>query len=225
MMSNKKKYKLIKVLEHKECDEIIEKIQDTKLWLDGKLSAGKGIKHKKNNSEIDPKSEIYSDILNKLNLAFLKNKIIDQEFLRKRIITIIINRYKNNEAYNWHFDNEYMPCAFSNEPIRTDYSFTLFLNNNYEGGYLKIEDVTVKPKKGYACFYLSNKYHSVTTVKNGYRYGIVGWIESLVKDDEIRECIVNLSKIITDTFKSNTLNENDIKKLQEIKHTIFHKYL
>ena len=220
-------YRLIKIFTEKQCDEIIEKLQDENLWVDGKLTAGAAIKHKKSNKEILTGCEIYNQILHQLNIAFADNQEVNSQLLRKRVISGIINRFKHNDKYDGHFDSEFMPSAYNSEPVRTDYSFTVFLNNNFDGGCLRIEDTKIKPKKGYGCFYTSDRWHSVTTVKNGTRYAIVGWIESLIQDHEIRRCCVSLSNILNHTWldKNKPMRKEDLQELEKIKQILFHRYL
>lgn len=190
-----KNYQLIKIFTTEECDELVSKLQTTSNWDDGKKTAGIFIKNRKINYELNDNPQLIAEFIDKINLAFSTNRAVQDKFIFKQILNIIINQYKVGGKYDGHFDNEFMPSVFSNEPLRTDYSFTIFLNDNFEGGKLKIEDLIVKPKKGYGVFYRSNLYHSVTEVLSNERYAIVGWVQSMIRDNEAREALVNLTKV------------------------------
>ena len=76
------------------------------------------------------------------------------------------------------------------ELARTDYSFTIFLNDDYEGGELQIENEFVKGKAGEIYIYNSNLRHCVHPVTKGTRYACFGWIESVIQDKEVRQQLI-----------------------------------
>ena len=218
-----KNYKLIKIFTTEECDELVSKLQTASNWNDGKETAGKFIKFKKTNFELGYNEELNKEINDKLNFGITNNNDIQDNFLFKTIINYIVNNYKIGGKYDGHFDNEFMPSIFNGEPLRTDYSFTLFLNDNFEGGKLKIENQIVKPKKGYGVFYKSNLYHSVTEVLSNERFAIVGWIQSLIKDNEARDALVHLryvhKKILED------FDEKIYKEFSAASQILWRKFL
>jgi hypothetical protein len=57
-------------------------------------------------------------------------------------------------------------------------SSVIYLNEDYEGGYIKFQDVelTYKPKKYSAIFFPSSYVHSVTRLKSGIRMTLPNWV-------------------------------------------------
>jgi hypothetical protein len=57
-------------------------------------------------------------------------------------------------------------------------SSVIYLNEDYEGGYIKFKDVdvTYKPKKYSAIFFPSSYQHAVTRVKSGIRMTLPNWV-------------------------------------------------
>ena len=70
---------------------------------------------------------------------------------------------------------------------RMDYSYTIFFNDDYEGGELQIEDQSVKGKQGQIVIYDNKLRHRVTKITKGTRYACIGWMKSLVQDVEVRK--------------------------------------
>jgi len=65
-------------------------------------------------------------------------------------------------------------------------SSVIYLNEDYEGGYIKFKDVdvTYKPKKYSAIFFPSSYQHAVTRVKSGMRMTLPNWV-SIGQDRDI----------------------------------------
>lgn len=193
-----------------KCKEFISRLQTNDQWIDGKLTAGTLIRTVKNNSELygnETADEIYGYCMDKL----LDNRDLSQSILLKRIVSVMINKYEVKEGYGWHFDTPLMPAG-SGELIRTDYSFTIFLNDDYEGGELQIEDKFVKGKTGEIYIYDSNLRHCVHPVTKGTRYACFGWLESAIADKQVREQIIaNIKALDSEKAKApDDLSETHI---------------
>ena len=91
--------------------------------------------------------------------------------------------YQKDDYYDWHIDNHSKP--YNNGMIRK-LSFTLCLNDEYEGGDFSIcethpisEKTNVKSfalKKGEMIVFPSHTWHKVEKVTKGIRKALVGWI-------------------------------------------------
>jgi len=88
--------------------------------------------------------------------------------------------YKVGQKYDWHVDQL---MGELEETIRK-ISFTVLLNDEFEGGELQIEagspanaerHHTIDMKKGDICFFPSHLWHRVTPVTKGVRHSLVGW--------------------------------------------------
>ena len=67
-----------------------------------------------------------------------------------------------------------------------DFSTTIFLNDDYEGGELCLwnndEEIKIKPKMGKSVTYKTGTPHRVNTVTEGHRDAVVFWTFSLITD-------------------------------------------
>ena len=91
--------------------------------------------------------------------------------------------YNKGDHYNWHTDNHVKP--YKNNTIRK-LSFTLCLNDGYEGGDFQICDPHPEPdlsktttfelKKGSIIVFPSQIWHKVKPVTKGIRKSLVGWV-------------------------------------------------
>lgn len=92
-------------------------------------------------------------------------------------------RYGVGEKYDWHVDQH--PHPHKLEGLVRKVSFTLFLNDGYEGGELDLEVgsprlenryATFKNRKpGTMVFFLGDTWHRVRPVTRGIRESLVGW--------------------------------------------------
>jgi predicted 2-oxoglutarate/Fe(II)-dependent dioxygenase YbiX len=116
--------------------------------------------------------------------------------------------YKEGDYYDWHRDN--YPIG----GVNADYSMTLFLNDDYEGGELliKVGDVVTehKPKAGTVILYDTGLWHCVKPVTKGSRKVIVGWHESIIQNSFIRREMVTMGR----ELERDTPDWNVIKQVQ-----------
>jgi PKHD-type hydroxylase len=87
-------------------------------------------------------------------------------------------KYDVNQKYDWHIDTIF------NQDNTRKISFTLLLNDDFEGGDFQFEIgspdqdhriTTVKLGKGDILFFPSDLWHRVMPVTKGTRYSLVGW--------------------------------------------------
>ena len=93
------------------------------------------------------------------------------------------SRYEKGDHYDWHIDTHSKP--YHNGMIRK-LSFTLCLNDEFEGGDFKIcqphpitdktIEKTFKLKKGEMIVFPSNTWHKVDKITKGIRKSLVGWV-------------------------------------------------
>jgi PKHD-type hydroxylase len=90
--------------------------------------------------------------------------------------------YEKNDKYDWHTD---YVLQEENSADNRKLSFTLLLNDDFEGGEFELEagapsieerHVTVEMKKGDILFFPSYTWHRVKPVTKGTRKSLVGWI-------------------------------------------------
>lgn len=179
--------------------ELVEanRLLDSAHLVDGKLSAGPVAAQVKNNQEIagnDP-------VLNALNQIVMgnlvRNKVYQRAALPRSIASPFYAVYEAGMQYGEHIDD---PIMGQEHRYRSDLAMTIFLNNpeEYEGGELLIqwygEEKRIKYAAGDAVLYPATTRHCVAEVSSGKRKVAVTWIHSLVKDNEQRHLLYELSK-------------------------------
>jgi PKHD-type hydroxylase len=154
------------------CDDIIkqgEKIRlETARIQDGNNNnRNSKVSFLKNNSILD---NVFINILEQ------HNKQAKWNFALHDLEPLQYTVYDINDHYDWHIDSHTKP--YNNGLIRK-ISFTLCLNEDYEGGELKLrlyKEYTPKMKKGSVIAFPSIIEHKVTPVTRGIRYTSTMWI-------------------------------------------------
>ena len=118
------------------------------------------------------------------NLVIIANKESGWNYSLKEFEPLQYTIYKKDDFYDWHIDSHNNP--YDNGMVRK-LSFTLCLNEDYEGGSFsfcsphpiskktKIETLD-KPKKGTMIVFPSYTWHKVDKVTSGVRKTLVGWV-------------------------------------------------
>lgn len=88
--------------------------------------------------------------------------------------------YEEGGFYDWHIDeSQWTPFKRDESRIRK-ISFTLLLNEDFDGGEFKIltdREMLIPMRKGDIIFFHSDMPHKVTKVRSGNRKSLVGWIQ------------------------------------------------
>lgn len=114
---------------------------------------------------------------------------------------MLFSRYRAGHHYGRHYDNWDKPAS-DGARMRSDLSFTLFLGepSEYEGGELALErpegPVTIKLPAGAAFIYSTGVIHQVLPVRSGERLVCVGWIQSMIRNDERRALLYDLDRVL-----------------------------
>lgn len=166
-------------------------------FVDGKLSAGMEAKQVKNNEELSLQSPLHQRLNQIVMGALIQNEIYQKAALPLKLATAFYARYMPGMTYGYHVDDPIMgPMAGR---YRTDISTTVFLSDKseYEGGEIVIKtefgNEKVKLAAGSAVVYPSRSLHKVAEVISGERLVAVTWAQSLVKSNEKRELLYDLS--------------------------------
>jgi len=160
------------------CNEIIEN-GEAKIFENAKLSGG----------DINNRSSKVSWINDKKFQTPLSqfvqsaNTESNWNFSLKEFEELQYTLYNVGDHYDWHHDCHNKP--YENKTIRK-LSFTLCLNDEYEGGNFSIWDAdprkkeiktkTIKLKKGEMLVFPSHLWHKVDKVTKGTRKVLVGWV-------------------------------------------------
>ena len=171
---------------------------------DGKKSNNTLIKQNKTVYD----GQVYEKLVHYL-YEILYKKIKDR-YLIAKASQGYFSKYDEGDYYGWHFDDQ--PCG----GIFHQYSMTLFLNDDYEGGELclKFGDAIVekKLKRGQALLYPSSLHHQVKPVLSGTRHVFICWLQSVIKDQFIREILhsmIDVDDMIDEQMLTEGLDKSD----------------
>ena len=165
-------------------------------FVDGKLSAGKIAAQVKNNQEVSHGDPII-DSLNQIVMGNLvRHKTYQRAALPSRVASPFYACYETGMEYGEHIDD---PIMGNQQRYRSDLALTIFLNDpsEYEGGELVIQteygDQNIKYAAGDAVLYPATTRHRVEKITHGKRLVAVSWVQSLIKDNEQRNILYQLS--------------------------------
>ncbi len=167
-------------------------------FIDGKLSAGKHARTRKNNQELAPGQESFDALNNVVMTELVQNPVYLQAAMPAKICAPIYARYKPGMEYGGHIDDPIMGPPGSR--YRSDISISIFLNGpgEYQGGELCIEspqgNTEFKLAAGDAILYPSTRYHSVKKVTAGERLVAITWVQSYIRRADQREILLQLDR-------------------------------
>jgi len=182
------------ILAPNELTEITQALSRAE-FIDGKLTAGWHAKLVKNNQQLKV-GTTQKLLKSKIRAALNRNPLFQSAIRPKSVHSLLFSQYHTDMSYDTHVDNALM--RDDSGLCRSDVSFTLFLNSadEYKGGELIIEGVqseqSYKLDKGAAIFYPSTSLHRVNPVTEGTRLVVVGWVQSLIRDESDREILFDL---------------------------------
>lgn len=133
--------------------------------------------------------------------------------LPKRVAAMRINRYREGGHYGAHVDE-----AVNSQGVRADLSFTLLLQAAESGGTLYVGGDRVAMLEGDVYLYPSTTAHGVTTVEQGERIVIVGWVESQVRDHGRRLMLRQVQRMIDNP------NERDEVNLRAVRNELLRRW-
>tara|TARA_X000001036_G_scaffold13724_2_gene11702 strand:+ start:14014 stop:14562 length:549 start_codon:yes stop_codon:yes gene_type:complete len=117
-----------------------------------------------------------------LNIAQGANKRNSWDFHLDNIEPLQYAEYSVNDEFDWHVDQKNMP--YSDNRVRK-ISFSILLNDDFEGGEFDLEVGNPNEKERYetiylnkyqALFFQSDWFHRVQPITKGVRKSLVGWV-------------------------------------------------
>lgn len=165
-------------------------------YEDGRMTAGEAARQVKNNLQLDPSGPEFKEALAIVQAAIRANEALQSAALPRFFGGVLFSRYEPGMGYGAHVDNAMIGAP----QMRSDLAFTLFLAGpaDYQGGELVLMDPggerTVKLPAGSLFVYPATTLHRVEPVTAGRRDVCVGWIQSLVRDERMRELIYDLAR-------------------------------
>ncbi len=193
--------KILNAQQLQYCRHLLDKAD----WADGRITAGTQAAQVKNNRQLPEELPEAKTLRLFVLEALSKNAVFFSAALPKRIYPPLFNQYSGlQNSFGKHVDNAIRTHPASAINVRTDLSFTLFLNapEEYEGGELVIEDGiagrAIKLAAGDLVLYPSYSIHRVEPVSSGKRLACFSWLESLVQDPQQRRLLHELDVSILD---------------------------
>ena len=184
-----------KVLGPKQLEQVHSLLENGH-FVDGRLSAGKTAKQVKNNEELHA-SAAQMERLNSIVMgALVQHPLYQAAAMPYRVAAPFYARYTPGMTYGDHVDDPIMGPPGGQ--YRSDVSTTVFLNepDQYEGGDLVVRtpfgDQTVKLPAGDAVVYPSSSLHHVAEVTSGQRLVAVTWTQSMIRNPQQRELLLQL---------------------------------
>jgi PKHD-type hydroxylase len=186
---------ILSLLEPAELDHILAELARHS-FVPGERTAQGGARSAKDNLQLDPQGPAALE-LGRIVLAALRRNETFQAFaLPRRVMPPLFNRYEAGMAYGAHVDGGILATA--GEPMRTDLALTVFLSapESYDGGELILEqpagEEEVKLEAGEAVIYAATCVHRVNPVRSGVRLAAVTWVQSAVRDEQMRSVLYDL---------------------------------
>jgi PKHD-type hydroxylase len=185
------------VLTKDELAQVRVQLKDVK-FDDGKATAGPAVRDVKYNLQSVANDKAMEEPRRLLGAALLKNELLSQYSLPRRLLPPMFNRYDGGMEYGGHVDNAIMGGG---DPMRADLSITVFLTDpaDYDGGELVVNAdgaaQAIKLPAGSAIVYPANSIHKVNKVTRGSRLAGVTWVQSFVRDEAQRDMLFELMQL------------------------------
>ena len=188
------------VLTAEEVAEFLRRL-DAAEWGDGRETVGPQGAKVKRNEQLPDHSPLKGELGAAVLAALKRNPNFFAAVLPRKILPPRFNRYAGGGEYGFHVDGAVMRLT-EEEHLRSDISCTLFLNDpdDYDGGRLIVSDTygehEIALPAGDALLYPSSSLHRVEPVTRGARLASFFWIQSLVRDAELRRMLFELDTSI-----------------------------
>jgi PKHD-type hydroxylase len=169
-------------------------------FIDGKLRGkGAGTVGQKKNAQIDFEDPVALALTDIVKTALMRHPTFPLYARPSRWTKMRFARYVPGSGYGMHVDFPVMQD--DRGLVRSDLSFTLYLSDpdSYDGGELHLdmngESKTVKLEAGNAIVYSTRVPHCVAPITRGERYVCVGWIQSVLRREDQREIVYDLTRL------------------------------
>ena len=196
-------------------------------WNDGRVTTGPQSVKVKHNLQLAEDSEEARALGEIVMRALERSGLFVTAALPRAVFPPLFNKYEPGMSFGAHVDNAIRPLPRSPRRIRTDLSATLFLNDDYDGGELEIDDTfgvqRVKLPPGHMILYPATSLHRVAPVTRGARIAAFFWIQSMVKDDGERRLLFDLDRAIV-ALGQSAPDHPSLVKLTSLYHNLVRKW-
>ena len=198
-------------------------------WVDGKTTAGIEATKAKNNMQASAKDSAAQTLGEIILRALYSNALFLSAAMPLEVLPPMFNRYQGGQSYGGHFDAALMQVPGSQHRLRTDLSATLFLSepDEYDGGELTLAGAhagqRIKLPAGDMVIYPASSLHHVQPVTRGVRLASIFWIQSLVRNDDDRQILLDLDIAIHRIRNANP-DDPSILSLTGVYHNLLRRW-
>lgn len=164
-------------------------------FIDGRKTAGWHARGVKRNEQADGNQGGVREWRDKVGECIRGHPLFQMAARPARMTPVRFSRYQSGMHYGNHVDD---PVMGGEQPLRTDLSFTLFLEppDAYDGGELVTDtsagEQRYKLPAGAMILYPSSTLHRVEPVTRGQRLAAIGWVQSQIRDPGAREILFDM---------------------------------
>ena len=189
----------------------VRRIVEAAKFIDGSVSGKATLKR---NLQAERSTKEFDAAIRIVVSALMAREDFKTYALPKQI-TLEFNRYDPGMFYKAHMDAALMG-GVRGQPMRADLSFSVYLTDpaDYRGGEFVLQtpygQERIKGQAGTAIVYPSNMLHWVEPVEEGTRWGAVGWIQSMLRDEAQRQIareIDALRGLVVTAFPDSEMQE------------------
>lgn len=201
---------------------------DAAPWIDGNETAGVQSAAVKHNAQLPVNSEAGRLAGNVILNALFANPLFLSAALPAYVMPPLFNRYAGGQDFGSHVDNAIR--FVEGRRMRSDLSATVFLTDpqDYDGGELTIETAygaqSVKLPAGHMVLYPATSLHLVTPVSCGARVSSFFWIQSMIRNEDVRTILFDLDQTIQELSSERGVKDEACIRLTGIYHNLVRKW-
>jgi PKHD-type hydroxylase len=195
-------------------------------WVDGRVTAGAQSATVKHNMQLPEGSPAANELGELVLEALSRCPLFISAAIPLKIFPPLFNRYGAGHSFGTHVDGAIRAVPGTPVRIRTDLSVTLFLAepDEYDGGELTVEDrygtQEVKLAAGDLVLYPATSLHHVKPVTRGVRIASFFWLQSMVRDDNVRTMLFDLDQTIQELTAEKGIDDAACVRLTGLYHNL-----
>jgi PKHD-type hydroxylase len=204
------------------CRQTMDKAE----WVDGRVTAGAQSATVKHNMQLPEGSPAANELGELVLEALSRCPLFISAAIPLKIFPPLFNRYGAGHSFGTHVDGAIRAVPGTPVRIRTDLSVTLFLAepDEYDGGELTVEDrygtQEVKLPAGDLVLYPATSLHHVKPVTRGVRIASFFWLQSMVRDDNVRTMLFDLDQTIQELTAEKGIDDAVCVRLTGLYHNL-----
>lgn len=195
-------------------------------WHDGGRTAGSLGRSVKHNRQADESAAQAAGLVDRVLQRLETTPRFVAAALPRLVYPPRFNRYGVGDTYGAHVDGALMRLPGSQTLFRSDLSATLFLSppDTYDGGVLEVDTrygvQEVKLAAGDLVLYPASSLHQVTPVTRGERLAAFFWVQSLVRDADVRTSLLDLDEAVQALTRERPSTDPVLLSLSAVYHNL-----